>query len=191
MTAQDVSRGHIRNHAVATADGGGGAEVEDDDAVLVDTGEAARPAIHLVKRADTDGPVRVGDTIRFTFVVTNTGDVTLTRVHVVDPMLGAVSCPRATLEVGASMTCRADPYTVTANDVRHGAVVNHATAVGSCPRAEACTRVTDGDTVSVDTRTTHGLPDTGSPVDARMPLLALAMLLGGAGLLIAGRRRRN
>ncbi|MFN8195561.1 MAG: GEVED domain-containing protein [Nocardioidaceae bacterium] len=191
VTAQDVSRGHIRNHAVATADGGGGAEVEDDDAVLVDTGEAARPAIHLVKRADTDGPVRVGDTIRFTFVVTNTGDVTLTRVHVVDPMLGAVSCPRATLEVGASMTCRADPYTVTANDVRHGAVVNHATAVGSCPRAEACTRVTDGDTVSVDTRTTHGLPDTGSPVDARMPLLALAMLLGGAGLLIAGRRRRN
>jgi len=71
-------------------------------------------------------------------------------------------------------------------------VVNHATAAGAyCPPSGTCTRVNDDDAVTVDTRASGGLPDTGSPVDSRMPLLALGMLFAGAGLLTAGRRRRN
>ena len=125
-------------------------------------------------------------------MVTNTGNVTLTKVAVRDPKLGEVTCPRTTLEPGEAMTCHATAYTVTVDDVRNGSVLNHATAAGAyCPPTSGCTRVNDDDAVTVDTRASGGLPDTGSPVDSRMPLLALGMLIAGAGLLTAGRRRRN
>ena len=60
--------------------------------------------------ADTadKGPVlKVGSTVTWTYVVTNTGDVTLTNVKVTDNKLGDISCPKNTLAAGESMTCTA------------------------------------------------------------------------------------
>ena len=81
VTAKDVENGAIRNHAVVRGDGGGGAEVSDDDAVVVQTstctggsaGCSGHQSILLDKRADTRGPVKVGDEIVYSFVVTNNG----------------------------------------------------------------------------------------------------------------------
>ena len=49
------------------------------------------PAISLSKHdggviTDADGIVDVGDTVTYSYVVTNTGDVTLTNLTVTDPM---------------------------------------------------------------------------------------------------------
>jgi uncharacterized repeat protein (TIGR01451 family) len=79
------------------------------------------PAIDIEKfvngfDADTPpGPtVTVGDTVVFDYVVTNTGEVPLREVAVVDTTLGAVTCPSTTLDVGASMECDPNSEVVTA-----------------------------------------------------------------------------
>ena len=52
------------------------------------------------------GPsVPVGDPIVWTYVVTNTGNVTVDAIAVTDDQLGAVSCPSTSLPATESMTC--------------------------------------------------------------------------------------
>jgi hypothetical protein len=70
------------------------------------------PAIDIEKSVngvDADDPpgpeVNVGDTVTFGYVVTNTGEVPLRDVAVVDNTLGPISCPMSTLDIGASMMC--------------------------------------------------------------------------------------
>ena len=59
--------------------------------------------------ADTaPGPALVvGSPVSWTYVVTNTGDESLTQVQVVDDQVGAVACPKTTLALRESMTCTA------------------------------------------------------------------------------------
>lgn len=73
-----------------------------------------RPLLTLEKRVngqDADTPpgpsLLVGSTISWTFLVTNTGDVSLTNVSVTDDQGLAVTCPKTALEPGESMTCTA------------------------------------------------------------------------------------
>ncbi|MGL5809673.1 MAG: DUF7507 domain-containing protein, partial [Nocardioides sp.] len=127
LTQADVDTGEVVNVATATGTPPGDSEpvtVED----TVTTSIEAAPAIELVKSADTAGPVKAGDVVTYSFEVTNTGNVTLTDVAAADPMLGAVTCPVATLAPAESTTCTAASYTVTAADVRAGEIVNTATA---------------------------------------------------------------
>ncbi len=193
VTTADVSAGSVVNQATASADGGGGAHVTSQDQVEVATASAPEPSIRLEKRADTAGPVRPGDEVIFTFTVTNTGNVTLTKVRVEDPMLGTVDCRRTRLEPGQSTTCSAPPYTVTAADVRDGALVNTAsvTATACGPALEECVEVDDVDTLRLGARAPGSLPDTGSRVSPLTPLVGLGLIGLGAALLIAGRRKRE
>jgi uncharacterized repeat protein (TIGR01451 family) len=46
-------------------------------------------------------------TVNYSYLVTNTGNVTLTGISLLDDNASAVSCPSSTLAVGASMTCTA------------------------------------------------------------------------------------
>jgi uncharacterized repeat protein (TIGR01451 family) len=87
------------------------------------------PAMTLVKSANTTMFSGPGTVITYSYKVTNTGNVTLTGVKVIDPMpgLSAVTCPSTTLAPGASVTCAAT-YTTTQADVAHGSVKNVATA---------------------------------------------------------------
>jgi uncharacterized repeat protein (TIGR01451 family) len=188
VTSQDVRDGSVVNHATATGDGAGGTRVTSDDVVEITAGQPGQPGIRLVKDADTNGPVHVGDQITYSFTVTNTGNVTLTSVTVSDPLLGVVTCQETTLAAGQSTACSAAPYLVTAEDVANGEVVNRATARG---RTRGGVAVTDTDAVVVAARATEGLPDTGSPVSPAVPLVALGMLGAGASLMFAGRRSRD
>ncbi|MGN6325371.1 DUF7507 domain-containing protein [Pseudolysinimonas sp.] len=104
------------------------------------------PAITLVKHAGAptdvngNGVTDAGDTIAYTFTVTNSGDVPLTGVGVTDAKAGAVTCPTPSLAPGAAVTCTADAlYTVTAADVTAGSVDNSATASGTPPTGPAIT----------------------------------------------------
>ena len=74
-----------------------------------------------------------GSTIDYTFLVTNTGNVTITGVAVDDAQLDAAAvCPVTTLAPGASTTCTGT-HTITQAEVDAGTVDNSATATGTPP----------------------------------------------------------
>ena len=86
------------------------------------------PAVDLVKTVngeDADSPtgpvVAVGDTVTFTFVVNNTGNVALTNVVVTDDVLGAIGAIPS-LAVGASQTLTATAPAATGQQTNIGSV---------------------------------------------------------------------
>ena len=92
-----------------------------------------------------DGIVSVGDTIDYTFTVTNIGVGLVRRRGCVDPMIGSVSCPATELAAGKEMVCTSDAgHVITAADATSGRVTNSAVAVGapSCPTPPAGLRRT-------------------------------------------------
>jgi hypothetical protein len=91
----------------------------------------------LEKRAtandlDRNGVINSGDSVSWTFLVTNQGTVTVNDLRVDDPRAGPVTCPQTVLAPGESMRCRADlDHVITAAEARDGIVRNVATASGS------------------------------------------------------------
>jgi hypothetical protein len=85
--------------------------------------------------------VKVGDTIRYTFTVTNIGGTDLTKIAVSDPTLGAVECPTPAapgLAPGQSEKCTSSAtHTVTQADLNGGHVDNTATASGTDPAGQS------------------------------------------------------
>ncbi|MGW4646810.1 DUF7507 domain-containing protein [Kitasatospora sp. NPDC004289] len=81
----------------------------------------------------------VGDTVRYQFLVTNTGTTTLDPVTVTDPQVTDISCPRTALgPMGtptASMVCTGS-HVITVNDSFTGEFSNTATAHGTAPGGE-------------------------------------------------------
>ncbi|MCB8775901.1 hypothetical protein LJD49_29715, partial [Escherichia coli] len=53
--------------------------------------------------ANNNGRTDAGDTISYTFLVTNTGNTTLSNVTVNDPKVSAVNCPVTSLAAGKSV----------------------------------------------------------------------------------------
>ncbi|WP_136045983.1 DUF7507 domain-containing protein, partial [Microbacterium sp. K41] len=64
----------------------------------------------------------VGDTIAYSFTITNTGNVPLADVGVNDPKVGTVTCDVTTLAPGEVAICTAAPYVITQADVDAGGV---------------------------------------------------------------------
>jgi hypothetical protein len=94
----------------------------------------------LTNGVDADTPpgpeIPVGDPVLWTYVVTNTGDVTLTGVAVTDSRGVAVTCPKTVLEPGETMTCTAS------GTAEAGQYANVGTASGT---PEGSSTVTDTD----------------------------------------------
>ena len=129
-----------------------------DDASATDTTTTtipADPSIALDKTAGTPTGSTSGSTIAYTFLVTNTGNVTLNPVAVDDPKVGTVLCPTTALAPGASTTCTAT-YTLTQLDVDSGAVNNTATAYGNPPGGDPTD--TGDDTSASDSTSTPITP---------------------------------
>jgi len=80
-----------------------------------------------------------GDTITYTFDVTNTGNVTLTAIDVTDPLItgapnnGTITCP-VPFDLASNVTgqCTAI-YTLTQEDIDAGTLMNEATVTGNPP----------------------------------------------------------
>ena len=88
-------------------------------------------SISLTKSTTSTGYSGAGQTIPYSYLVTNSGATALTGVSVSDNKV-SVSCPSTTLAKGASETCTAT-YTVTQADVDSGSVTNSATASANGP----------------------------------------------------------
>jgi uncharacterized repeat protein (TIGR01451 family) len=94
------------------------------------------PALTVVKSATESSYYAAGQTINYDYLVTNTGNVTLSGVGIVDARAGlnGLSCPESNLVPNASETCSAT-YQVTPADLNAGSIVNTATAQGIPPGA--------------------------------------------------------
>jgi uncharacterized repeat protein (TIGR01451 family) len=142
VTQADVDAGSITNTATATGTPPTGPPpVSPPSRVTVPAPPA--PAVTVVKTANTTAITTVGQEITYSFLVTNTGNVTLTDATVTEGTftgsgtLSAPVCPTgaASLAPGAQVSCTAT-YTVTQADLDAGSITNTATATGT-PRTGA------------------------------------------------------
>ena len=125
VTQADLDAGSLTNVASATD----GATTSPTDTVTVPATQ--RPALALTKSASPATYNRAGQTINYSYVLKNTGNVTLSGPFTVTDDKAAVTCPPAvtSLAVGDTLTCSAT-YTITQADLNNGKVTNTATASG-------------------------------------------------------------
>lgn len=136
VTQADVNAGVIQNTATASGNPSSGPAVSDTSSATFPPLQVR--SISLQKSGSGPNPLVVGSTITYAFLVTNTGNVTLSSVTVTDPLpgLSPINCPSTTLAPVANMTCTAG-YQVTQADVNAGRIVNTATVTGNSPGGPA------------------------------------------------------
>jgi len=142
ITQADIDSGSFFNTATVTGTDPNGDPVSDPDDHTEPLPQA--PSIELVKTGTfqdekNDGNADVGETISYTFTVTNTGDVTLGNVTLADTVGGVTISggPIATLVVGAvDSTTFTGSYTLTQADIDNGSFFNTATITGNDPNGD-------------------------------------------------------
>ena len=169
VTQGDVNNGSIVDTATATGtDPQGRQSPASEPSTATVLTVAAKPDVSVRKLATVSpaadqARANKGDRIVFSFVVTNTGNVTLTSVAVSDPTGGPVTCPAPAapgLAPGSSETCTAkDDHLVTQTDMDRGKVVDTATATGTDTRGTVGP-TSDPSTVVVLTATPTAAPQT-------------------------------
>ena len=193
VTQADVDAGKITNKATATGTppGVGTPPVSPPSEVTVPTPPA--PAVTMVKTADLQSISHAGQTITYTFTITNTGNVTVTDPTITEGTftghgtLGAPNCPALTsgLAPGQVLVCHAT-YTVVAADLTGGAVTNTATVTVTPPGGDPITSTPSTATVPDPPEV---LAATGAAIAAGLG--AIIALLGTGGILLFLRRRRR
>jgi hypothetical protein len=132
VTPVDVARGFIENTAIATGEADGRPVVSPPSSEHLDLVEP--PSLDIEKLVDTPGPFFAGKAVRYTYLVTNTGGVTLHDVHVIDDHVTDITCEATTLapagSPGDSTTCEG-MYVITQADAFDGMVTNTAVASGA------------------------------------------------------------
>jgi uncharacterized repeat protein (TIGR01451 family) len=141
VTQADFDAGSVDNTAVATGTDPATDPVTSSPSSATFT-TTPTPGLTVVKSASSTGGsgLHAGDVITYSFVITNTGNVTLANDAVDEGSftgsgsMSPVTCPSgaASLAPGAQVTCTAT-YHVTQADVDAGDLSNSATAIGSPP----------------------------------------------------------
>ncbi|MCW2528852.1 MAG: hypothetical protein JWM76_3712, partial [Pseudonocardiales bacterium] len=109
-----------------------------------DVDTSPSPSLTVVKSSDVS-IADLGETINYSFLVTNTGNIALSAIQVADvftapagPAL-TVTCPQASVAPNGTLTCTASGYTVSQADADYGTILNTATASGQQPTSESNT----------------------------------------------------
>ncbi|MFJ5921103.1 right-handed parallel beta-helix repeat-containing protein [Kitasatospora sp. NPDC092948] len=198
VTEQDAAAGEITNTATVSGAAPDGSTVTSPPAsTTVRVTPQPSGALSLSKSADPATVHTAGQTVTYTFTVTNTGDTAVENITVDDPKVGPVGCPGTGLAAGSSMECTAT-YTVTEQDIAAGEITNTATATGTASGGSTVTSPSAGVTVAVTPKRPHGpkheggaLAATGSPVPGIAAAAAVAVLTAGLVLIRRGRQGRN
>ncbi|WP_159394391.1 DUF11 domain-containing protein, partial [Streptomyces sp. NRRL S-495] len=207
-TQADIDTGSIRNTATATGTppGGGTPVTSPPDTAVVSS--PPKPGLTLVKSADR-ADVTAGQDVTYTFTLTNTGNVTMHQLSVIEGefsgtgKLSAISCPGTSLGVGQQLACTAT-YRVTAEDAARGTLTNTAAATGTTPGSNhPITSPPGRATITTHPATTepgprphprpapwhHGtLPHTGAGALEGLAYVAVALTAGGGIALSVARR---
>ncbi len=158
LTQEDINAGTVTNQAIAIGQDPSGNDVTDisDSGNPVDdqgtqedptvTPIDRDPSLTIIKSSEldlgADGIANEGDIINYTYIVTNTGNVSLSNVTVTEldalfsgsgqlPTPSALS-PSNNLDPGDMATATAT-YTITQEDINTGGVTNQAVATGQDP----------------------------------------------------------
>ncbi len=143
ITQADIDAGFVENEATVEGTSPNGTVVTDTSGTISTTLTAC-PDIEIVKTgvwndANGDGCADVGETIDYSFVVTNTGNVTLTGVIVTDPLVAVVGGPIVLTPGQVDSTTFTASYTITQADIDAGFVENEATVEGTAPDGSVVT----------------------------------------------------
>ncbi|WP_436758394.1 DUF7507 domain-containing protein [Streptosporangium sp. V21-05] len=167
VTQADVNAGSIVNTAVATGTPPTGPAVSSAPSTATVTAEDAS-ALTLVKSVAPATVTAAGQTVTYSYLITNVGNVTLTGVIAADTAFSGtgtpavVTCPVTTLAPQASTTCTGT-YVTTQADVDAGSIVNTATATGTPPEGPAVTSAPSTATVTIPPTPGLALLKTASP----------------------------
>jgi uncharacterized repeat protein (TIGR01451 family) len=131
--------------------------------------EAPQPSLTLNKQVQTPGPFKVGDTVAYSYTVTNTGTNELHNALVRDNRITQITCDTTTLAPGARTTCHGN-FTITravlpkkchpagkraggqATDRRNGCrITNTATATATTPTGQQATSPPATATITITT----------------------------------------
>jgi uncharacterized repeat protein (TIGR01451 family) len=194
VTQADIDAGTLTNTATAIGTPLSGDPLSSPESEVSVPG-VATPALDVVKSADVQRATTAGQVITYSFVATNTGNVTLTNVKIVEGQftgtgtLSAITCPAgaASLAPGAQVTCTAT-YVVTTADLTSGSLTNTATGTASTPDGGSLTSPPSSSTV--ETPKILLLPNTGMQTTFALGGGATVFAIG-ALLLYAARRRRS
>jgi len=138
VTQADMDAGSITNTAVAHGTAPGSTTPVDSAPSSATVTANQKATVSLVKTATPTTVHKAGDSVSYSFLVTNTGNITLTNIGITETAfsgtgtVSAITCPVTTLAPGASTVCAAT-YQVTQADVDAGTVTNTATAHGTPP----------------------------------------------------------
>jgi uncharacterized repeat protein (TIGR01451 family) len=168
VTQADFDAGSLTNSATATGTPTAGATpTSAPSEVTIPSGDPI-PALTLVKSASPSVVTAAGQTVDYTFVVSNTGNVTVENIAVNDDEfsgegeLPPIVCPATSLAPSASITCTAG-YTVTQADVDAGILTNSATATGAPPTGELVGTDPSAATVTIPPAAAITLSKTAAP----------------------------
>ncbi len=147
LTQSDIDAGTFTNTATTTGNPPTGSPVSGSDN---DTQSGlSTPSISLVKtgtiNVGANSRVDANETITYHFTVTNTGNVALTNISVIDPLITVNGGP-ISLGIGASdSTTFSGTYTLSQTEINSGSLANTATVTGKPPTGS---NVTDQSSVT-------------------------------------------
>jgi uncharacterized repeat protein (TIGR01451 family) len=127
-TAADVTAGSVTN--TATAHGTPASGTLNDATAQATVTLTAQPSWTLSETPSPTTYSAAGQTINYSYLLTNTGNVSISAITLIDDKVSGISCPASTLAVGANMTCTGS-YSTTTSDVSNGSITNHAAAHGT------------------------------------------------------------
>nr|WP_228495250.1 LPXTG cell wall anchor domain-containing protein [Clavibacter sp. VKM Ac-2873] len=206
LTQADIDAGKVTNSATATGTPPGDTPPPTSPPSTVEYPGDPEPGLSTVKTADRTDVTAAGQVITYSFLITNTGNVTLTDVTVDEGEfsgtgeLSEISYPTRTLAPGERTTATAT-YAVTEADLRNGVLANTASSSGTPPTGPRVESPPSTVQVGVPPILVEppvpgtppflgSLPFTGSEGTAGILAGGLLLLLLG-GVLMTVRRRRQ
>ncbi|SRX51512.1 hypothetical protein AEQU1_00006 [Aequorivita sp. CIP111184] len=163
ITQDDIDTGSVTNQATAVGTPPSGDDVEDQSGTEIDNDDAT--IIELCQNADI-AIVKTGvfndengndcsdvdETISYTFTVTNEGNVSLSNVTVIDPLIATITGPTGDTDADGELDVTetwiyTGSYAITQDDIDLGEVKNQATAEGTAPDATVVSDLSDESSV--------------------------------------------
>ena len=162
-----------------TVSGGGSANASATDPTIVVPNLAS---LTLVKSATPTTYSAVGASVSYTYVVTDSGNTTLSGPFTVQDNKTSVTCPATgSLSPGASITCTAS-YAITQADIDGGAVTNIASATNGTVTSATATQTVTAVKTPVMTLVKTATPATYSAVGANISYSYLITNSGNTSL---------
>lgn len=189
LTQEDVDAGTLKNSATAQGTLPSGDPVVSPESSVDLPGDQA-PALTLQKSADPSTVTAAGETVTYSFLVTNTGNVTLTAATVDETAFSgtgtppAAACPAeaGALLPGATVTCTGS-YVTTLADVTAGTITNTAIATATAPGGVPVDSPPSSATVTIEPIRSLSLQKSASPgqIDALTDVVLYSFLVTNTG----------